>query len=397
MRMRWLIAAAVAVTLAAVASAPASGKPAKAPPIGDGRGGVATKEVGIFDRPVYVARAPGVADTIYVVERGGTVRAVVDGTTQPQPFLDITALNPSQTGAGGLLSIAFDPTYQANGLLYTYYVNAAGDIEIDEFHAPTHTDVDEASRRPVITIPHPIDRAHYGGTIAFGPDGYLYAATGDGSSDSSGILPVGRYAQDDQSLLGKLLRIDPHESGPNAYTVPRNNPFVDQPPLDEIYAFGLRNPFRWSFDGSKIVIGDVGFNRREEIDYESRRSLLGANFGWNVFEGSKRFQPGPTPPQYEPPVFEYRHKKPPNGRFRSITGGVVVRDRRLQSLYGRYLYADYIRGFVDSLILRQRGARDKQQLFAPGETDQPVAIAEGPRHRVYIVSIQGEVYRLVPD
>lgn len=336
--------AAAALTLAAIGAVPASGNGAKVPPIGDGRGGVAKKAVGNFHVPVYVARAPGVADTIYVVERGGTVQAVVDGTTQPQPFLDITGLNPSQAGTGGLHSIAFDPAYQATGLLYAYYVNAAGDIEIDEFHAASHTDVDESSRRPVITIPHPVDVSHYGGTIAFGPDGYLYAATGDGSSESSGITPIGRYAQDEQSLLGKLLRIDPHQSGPDPYAVPRNNPFVDKPPLDEIYALGLRNPFRWSFDGSRIFIGDVGYHRWEEIDYESRKSLIGANFGWNLFEGNHRFQPGPRPPHYEPPILEYRQVSPPNGKFRSVTGGIVVRDRRLRSLYGRYLYADYIRG-----------------------------------------------------
>ena len=379
--------AAIAVAVPG-AVAGGGGETAKLP-IGDGRGDVAKRLVGSFGEPMYVARAPGVASTIYVVERAGTVQAVVRGEAQAQPFLDISGLifdYQTAGGEGGLLSIAFDPDYQANRLVYAYYVNADGEIEIDEFHAASDVDADESSRREVVTIPHPDEVDHYGGTIAFGRDGYLYAATGDGGDDTAGV-----NAQDRQSLLGKLLRIDPHGVGAGDYGIPPDNPFVARPARDEIYALGLRNPFRWSFDRGRIAIGDVGEHTWEEVDNERPRSLRGANFGWNLFEGDHRFAAGPKPPHYERPILEYKHFA---GRHRAIVGGLVVRDPRLRSLYGRYLYADLNVGDLRSLIARPSGARDDRRLGP--HVSAPVSFTEGPRHRIYVASLYGNVFRLVP-
>jgi glucose/arabinose dehydrogenase len=382
-------ALAAAVALAVAVPGPAAAE--NDPPVGDGRGGVGLERITGFDLPMYVARAPGVLRTIYVVERGGTVRAVVGGVEQPQPFLDVASLITAN-GEGGLLSIAFDPDYRANGLVYAYYANAAGDIELDEFKTTSDIDADETSRRAVLTIPHPGYPSHFGGTIRFGPDGYLYLATGDGSGPLSGVTPMGVNAQDESVLLGKVLRIDPHQAGADAYTVPPENPFVDGAGRDEIYALGLRNPFRWSFDGNRIAIGDVGYQRWEEIDYEPGDSLRGANFGWNIYEGKHhRLRKRPTPRHYEPPIHQYRNRAP---KHRAVVGGIVVRDPRLESLYGRYVYGDYVSNRLRSLIARTNGAVDDRKLNKT--VVDPVAICEGPHHHVFIASLSGEVVRLVP-
>jgi glucose/arabinose dehydrogenase len=320
------------------------------------------------------------------------VRAVVGGVKQPQPFLDVSGLITTN-GEGGLLSIAFDPNYQANGLVYAYYATATSNIQVDEFTVTSDIDADEASRRPVLTIPHSSHPTHFGGTIAFGPDGRLYIGTGDGSGPTSDVTPMGVNAQDRESLLGKVLRIDPHQAGEAPYTVPAGNPFVGKAGQDEIFALGLRNPFRFSFDGSKIAIGDVGYQRWEEVDYESRKSLRGANFGWNIYEGNlHRLRNQPTPPGLELPIHQYRNRDP---RHRAIVGGLVVRDRRLKSLYGRYLYGDFVSDKLRTLVARTGGARDDRKLGLT--VADPVAFCEGPRHRVYIASLfAGKIVKIVP-
>jgi glucose/arabinose dehydrogenase len=383
-----VVAAGAAMALVA---APATADGAK-PPIGEGQGGIRLKPIGGFTLPMYVARAPGVRNTVYVVERGGTVQAVVGGEKQPQPFLDVGELITT-AGEGGLLSIAFDPNYQANGLVYAYYATATSNIQVDEFTVTSDTDADEASRRPVITIPHSSHPTHFGGTIAFGPDERLYIGTGDGSGPMSDVTPMGVNAQDPESLLGKILRIDPHQAGKAPYTVPTGNPFVGRAGMDEILALGLRNPFRFSFDGSKIAIGDVGYQRWEEVDYESRKSLRGANFGWNIYEGNlHRLRMQPTPPGLDLPIHQYRNRDP---RHRAIIGGLVVRDRRLESLYGRYRSGDFVSDKLRTLIARTGGARDDRKLGLT--VADPTAICEGPRHGVYITSLfAGEIVKVVP-
>jgi glucose/arabinose dehydrogenase len=387
------VAAALGMA-AAIAALTLPGAEAGAPASGAGGGGVTSELVEDgFDSPVYVTTAPGVGGVQYVVEQDGLVQVVVGGVTQPEPFLDLTG-RTNHNGERGLLSLAFDPNYQTNGLVYAYYTNPNGNIEVDEFATLSDTDADESSRRPVITIPHPGASNHNGGTAVFGPDRRLYLAPGDGGGGGD----PRENAQDKRVLLGKMLRINPHRRGGRAYTVPRNNPFVGKRGRNEIYALGLRNPFRFSFDRltGNVAIGDVGQDRFEEIDYETPKSLRRANFGWDHFEGNQRLRyPGdneaPRPRRHQRPILTY-------GRDRGqvITGGVVVRDETLPTLHGRYLYSDFSTGQLRSLVPRTSGARGDRPLGV--SVDNPSSFWSAPDGTVYITAWgSGELLRLVPE
>ncbi len=378
----------LALILLATGIAAAAERHARA---GDGRGGVAKRKIGNFAAPTYVAHAPGQARLLYVVEQRGTVQVLDRGHVKAQPFLGIRG-RVSAGGERGLLSIAFDPHFGRNHLLYAYYTNRRGNIEIDEFHAPSGTRAAASSRRTVIVIPHPGEANHNGGQLQFGPDGYLYAGTGDGGG--AGDPP--ENAQNKRKLLGKLLRIDPHKHGRKSYRVPGSNPFVGRPGRDEIYALGLRNPFRFSFDRGRILIGDVGQGSYEEVDYEGQRALRGANFGWDHFEGFHRFNyPGdneaPRPKhRYRPPIFEYAH-----GSNRcAIIGGYVVHAPRLHSLRGRYLYTDNCAGGLRSFVPHRRHGRRDRGLGV--HVSVPSSFGEGPGGSIYVASLTGPVYKLVP-
>jgi glucose/arabinose dehydrogenase len=390
--------AAALLALAAGLAVAGPGGPAGAasrPAIGDGTGGVGKRLIGDFASPVYVTAAPGARGIVYVVEQRGTVQAVDHGTVAPQPFLDLQGVVNDDGNERGLLSIAFDPAYRQNGRLYAYFTNAAGNVEVDELNATSDLDANEASRRKVIEIPHQTGATHNGGQLAFGRDGYLYLAPGDGGCCGDPL----ENAQNRHVLLGKLLRIDPRAAG--GYGVPRGNPFVGRPGKDEIYALGLRNPFRFSFDRSRIAIGDVGQDTWEEVDYESRRSIRGANFGWDHFEGDHLFDyPGddeaPRPRhRYQPPVFEYPHQANGGGHREgcAVIGGYVVRDADLRSLYGRYLYADLCAGDLRSFVPRLGGAGRAPKLGV--HVDTPSTFGEGRHGRIYVASRNGPVYRLV--
>lgn len=369
------------------AAKPAPARPAKHP--GDGRGGVRLATFGQFDSPDYVTGAPGVGDVTYVVERAGKVIAVRHG--KKYTFLNIKNRTTTD-GERGLFSVAFDPHYQRNGLLYTYSTNNRGNIEIDEFDARSNLNAREQSRRRVIAIPHPGESNHNGGTAQFGPDGKLYFATGDGGS--GGDPP--ENSQNKDKLLGKLIRIDPHRFHGKPYRVPKSNPFVGRNGRDEIYALGLRNPFRWSFDkrSKHILIGDVGQDMWEEIDYESMKRLRGANFGWDHFEGFHRFDyPGdneaPKPKHnYRPPIRNYSHS-----HGCAIIGGYEVRDPKLPSLRGRYVYEDLCAGKLHSLIPHRKRASDDKPLGLSVSDPGGFGTAHG---HVYVASLDGTVFRLAP-
>jgi glucose/arabinose dehydrogenase len=369
-----------------------SGAKAKAAPKrkpGDGRGGVRLAKLGDFSSPNYVTSAPGVPGVTYVVQLAGKVIAVKHGSRHT--FLNIKN-RTTNAGERGLLSIAFDPHFKRNGLAYTYSTNNKGQIEIDEFHAKSNLNAREKSRRRVIAIPHPGQSNHNGGTVQFGPDGKLYFATGDGGS--GGDPP--ENSQNKHRLLGKLLRIDPHKFGGKPYRVPKSNPFVGRNGRDEIYALGLRNPFRFSFDRrtGHIEIGDVGQESWEEVDYESAKSLRRANFGWDHFEGFHRYNGGgdneaPRPKHhYEPPIFNYSH-----GHGCAIIGGYLVRDGKLRSLRGRYLYADLCAGKLRSLVPHPKHASGDKALGLAVSNPNGFGLAHG---HVYVASGNGPVYRLAP-
>jgi glucose/arabinose dehydrogenase len=349
-----------------------------------------------LDQPIYSAAAPGVSDILYVVERGGDVRALDPTDGSSVLFCEVPAV--STDGEGGLLSIAFDPDYQSNNLFYVYYTtDSSHKIRIDEFEANSDTDADEASQRRVMTIPHPGAANHQGGTIAFGPDGLLYAAPGDGGDAGD----PDESAQDKGELTGKLLRIDPHGAGPGDHAIPPGNPFADKAGRDEIYALGLRNPFRFSFDPmtGKIGIGDVGQQAFEEVDVENEQSLRKANFGWDHFEGDHGFDypgdneaPRPSRRHYEPPVFDYHH----GDRGHVITGGTFVRDVNLFGEFGRYLYADFAVGRLRSFEPHLGGATGERAIGV--KITNPTSITSGPFGVIYITSLTtGKLFRLLPS
>ncbi len=393
----WALALSLAFAmLAATVAAPGgAGAPARHH-AGDGRGGIAKHRIGSFDAPVYVTHAPGASRFLYVVERVGRIAALKKDHRVKGSFLDIQG-RVSTGGERGLLSVAFHPRYHRNRLLYVYYTNSDGSIEVDEFRAKSNRRVRPSSRRRVIVVPHPGHSNHNGGTLAFGSDGKLYLATGDGGG--GGDPP--ENAQNRKKLLGKVLRINPRHSHGKPYGTPRSNPYAGRPGRNEIFASGLRNPFRFSFDRGRILIGDVGQSSWEEVDYVSHRRLRGANFGWDHFEGDHRADyPGddeaPRPEhRYRPPIFEYSHSGPNCASFGgcAITGGVVVRDRRLRSLHGRYLYADFYRGQLRSLVPRRHRASGDRAVGI--NVDHPSSFGTGARNRVYVTSLDGPVYRLL--
>ena len=395
-----VVAAALALgALPACGSAqqPAGGKPAARP--GNRKAaphpsGVGLKKIGEFDEPVYVAGAPGFPDLLFVVEQPGRVEVLRKGHELGHPFLDLRSLVGYDGGERGLLSIAFPPDYAQSRSFYVYYTDKQGNIRIDEFKRAGATRAARGSRRAVIQIPHPVNANHNGGQMQFlGND--LYFGTGDGGS--GGDPP--NNAQNKDVLLGKLLRIDPRPSGGRPYSIPADNPFVGRPGRDEIYSYGLRNPFRFSFDTvtaqqPRIAIGDVGQNRFEEVDYTTVAAAGGANFGWDAFEGfapyTEENSGTPDPGGTTKPIFAYSHSR---GGSCAIIGGYVVGDRSLPSLYGRYLYADLCEGQLRSLVPHLGRASGDRKLGLA--VSSPTSFGEDDRHHVYVASQEGPVYRLV--
>jgi glucose/arabinose dehydrogenase len=358
--------------------------------------GVALKRIGNFESPTYVADAPGYPKLLFVVEQPGRVEVMRAGRKLGHPFLDIRDLVGYDGGERGLLSIAFPPDYRSSGRLYVYYTDNDGNIRVDEFRRRGATRAARGSRRTVLEIPHPFNSNHNGGQLQF-LGNLLYFGTGDGGS--AGDPP--NNAQNVDSLLGKLLRIDPRPSGGRPYSVPADNPFVGKPGRDEIYSYGLRNPFRFSFDKvtasqPRIAIADVGQNRFEELDYTTVNGARGANFGWDALEGfapyTEENSGTPDPGGTTKPIMTYSHSR--DGGSCAIVGGYVVRDRHLPSLRGRYLYSDYCSGQLRSLIPHlHRAGKDRRLGLSVAS---PTSFGEDDRGRIYICSQEGGVYRLVP-
>ncbi|MFN8217629.1 MAG: PQQ-dependent sugar dehydrogenase [Solirubrobacterales bacterium] len=357
-------------------------------------GRLALKKVGSFDQPVYVTGAPGFPRLLFVVQQGGRVEVLRGGHRLSRPFLDIDPVVSDDGGERGLLSIAFPPDYRRSHAFYAYYVDNAGNIRVDEYRRRSPTRAAAGSRRTVITIPHPVNSNHNGGQLQF-LGHLLYLGTGDGGS--AGDPP--NNAQSKDVLLGKLLRIDPRPRGGRPYTVPASNPFVGRPGRDEIYSLGLRNPFRFSFDRvsarqPRLAIGDVGQNRFEELDYTAVAAAAGANFGWDAFEGFHPYEDEnsgtPDPGGTVKPIFAYPHSRAGSC---SIIGGYVVADRRLRSLFRRYVYADLCEGQLRSLVPHLKRAAHDHRLGL--HVDSPSSFGEDDAHHLYVASLEGPVYRLV--
>jgi glucose/arabinose dehydrogenase len=355
--------------------------------------------LGTFQKPTYVTQAPGEPQLVFVVEQQGRVMLLRNGQQLTKPFLNIRGMvlapgDPTAGGEEGLLSIAFPSNYQRSGRFYVYFTNNSQAIEVDEFHvSPTNPEVaDPTTRRRVIAIPHAGAQNHNGGQLQFGPDGFLYFATGDGGTNQLA------NARDLTSLLGKVIRIDPLPHGGQPYGIPQSNPYVGVPGRrPEIFAYGLRNPWRFSFDGKRLAIADVGQDAWEEVDMLPVGTVRGANFGWPKYEGNALDPlnpPGPDPPDPPTfPLFTYSHN---SGRC-AIIGGYVVRDPSLPDLDGRYLYGDLCTGEVRSFVphvATQKATDDARvgALSAPGIT----TFGEGLAGQIYYAQGAGggNVYQL---
>ncbi len=351
--------------------------------------GVKLTRIGSFDQPVYVTAPPGDTHRVFVVEQSGRIRVIRDGRRRSTPFLDLRD-KVSCCGERGLLSMAFAPDYARSRRFYVDYTDRAGDTRVVEFRRSGSSDrAVKASARTVLTQQQP-EANHNGGLVLFGPDGLLYVGLGDGGGANDQHGPLGN-AQNLGTLLGKILRIDPRPASGRAYSVPADNPFVGRSGArGEIYAFGLRNPWRFSFDRATgdLAIGDVGQNQVEEIDFARRGGARGVNYGWRVFEGRRTNFPDERAPGSVGPVLTYSH----DGGGCSITGGVVVRDRALGSLAGRYVYGDYCAGKVRAVRLSGGSATGDRSLGL--SVSQLSSFGEDARGRVYATSVEGPVYRL---
>jgi glucose/arabinose dehydrogenase len=361
--------------------------------------------VGTFSAPVYIAGPPGDSHRLMVVEQAGRIQLMVDQTKQTTPFLDISArVRPPGGGEQGLLSMAFAPDYATSGKFYVYYTtrdcpSSPGCTEqVSEFtrSASNPNVADPNSERPLLAIPHPGDSNHNGGQLQFGPDGYLYISTGDGGDQDD----THHNAQNTSALLGKILRVDPATGA----GVPGNL-------SGQVYAYGLRNPWRFSFDRltGDMIIGDVGQSSEEEIDFAHPGQNAGANYGWPCFEGTglntDSASDGPVQSYPEcdpfqgthvPPVHQYEHS---GGAFSGagIIGGYVVRDPGLPELYGRYIYGD----------LGTSGSKGLRSISLPAANDDagvPLNISnlssfgEDTAGCVYAASVgSGSVFRIAED
>jgi glucose/arabinose dehydrogenase len=354
------------------------------------RKGLRLARVGSFSQPVYVTAPPADKRRIFVVQQGGKIMVVRGGEKLATPFLDLSSKTRA-SGERGLLSMAFAPDYAKSGLFYVDYTDRNGDSRVVEYRRAGADRADPGSARQVLFQKQP-EPNHNGGQLQFGPDGLLYIGFGDGGGAGDRHGAHGN-AQSLGTWLGKILRIDPRPSGSSPYSVPASNPFVKRDGAKpEIYSYGLRNPWRFSFDrrNGNLVIGDVGQDAVEEIDFVRRGHGKGANFGWRVFEGRHRYTPGESAPGAIRPVVQRLHDK----GYCSITGGYVVRDQRLADLYGRYVFGDLCRGVIETARLRPGRATTQRDTRL--KVSNLSSFGEDARGRVYAVSLDGPVYRISP-
>jgi glucose/arabinose dehydrogenase len=374
----------------ACGSAPAGSQDVTTAPAAHGAArGVKLTRIGTFSAPTYVAQAPG-DRRLFVVEQGGRIRVLRGGHVLARPFLDLTRLVKSG-GEQGLLSMAFAPDYARSGRFYVDYTDVDGNTRVVEYRrGPSADRADPRSARLVLFQAQPQPN-HNCGQLAFGPDGLLYVGDGDGGSEGD---PHGRIGNG-QSLgtqLGKILRIDPRPSRGRGYSIPAGNPFVGRRGAQPtIYAWGLRNPWRFSFDmrTGDLAIGDVGQDQVEEIDFRTRGTARGVNFGWRAWEGTRRNDPSLHVRGDVKPVLEYTH-----AHGCSVVGGYVIRDPRLRSLAGRYVYGDFCAGDLLTARLRQHGSSARSSLGL--HVAALSSFGEDDAGRIYAASLSGPVYRLDP-
>jgi glucose/arabinose dehydrogenase len=334
--------------------------------------------------PLYLTAPAGDA-RLFVVEQEGRVRIIKGGVLVPQPFLDITA-RVSSGGERGLLSIAFHPRYATNGYVYASYTDLAGNTRIERYSvSPTNPDAaDPASAQLVLSVVQPYAN-HNGGLVVFGPDGMFYVGLGDGGSGGD----PQNNGQSRATLLGKLLRLD--VDGGTPYAIPAGNPFIGQAgSRSEIWALGLRNPWRFAFDriAGLLYVADVGQNQWEEISVVPA-NRPGVNYGWRILEGNDCYGAATCNSQgLERPVVEYSHA---DGC--SVTGGAPYRGSLIPGIAGHYFYSDYCAGFLRSFRYENGQAVD-QRSWDVGALGSVLSFGEDAAGELYVLSAYGRVYRL---
>lgn len=385
-----MIRSALVLTLVATAcsAGSGSGSPADGDASASAGTGARLEEVASgLSNPLYLT-APRSDPRLFVVEQPGRIRVVEDGRLLPAPFLDITD-RVSSGGERGLLSVAFHPAYASNGYLYVDYTDRNGDTRIERYRVSADRNrADPASAKLVLFVKQPYSN-HNGGLVVFGPDGKLYVGMGDGGSGGD---PLGN-GQNRGALLGKLLRLDVDAGDP--YAVPRDNPFAgDARARGEVWALGMRNPWRFAFDreAGLLYVADVGQNQWEEVDVVPAGSG-GLNYGWNTMEGTHCYRPaqGCSRTGLVIPVLEYDH-----GDGCSVTGGYVYRGSRIPALRGHYFYADYCGGWVRSFRYSGGAAADRRS-WDFGSIGSVLSFGEDAAGELYVLSGNGRVYRMVPS
>ena len=348
-----------------------------------------------FSRPLDLTHAGDGSGRLFVVEQSGKIKIVQDGQVLPEPFLDVSGLiSPEALGDGyterGLLGLAFHPNYAENGLFFIDYTDHDGHSVIARYRVsdddPNRADPESAE--PILYVLQPYAN-HNGGQLAFGPDGYLYVSFGDGGSGGD---PEGN-GQNLSTLLGALLRLDVDAASGEGYAVPEDNPFVGREDArPEIWAWGLRNVWRFSFDRATgdLYMADVGQNKWEEIDFQPAESTGGENYGWNAYEGTHPYSGDAPASDVVMPILEYGHE---NG-WCSVTGGYVYRGEALPDLQGYYLYGDWCTGTI--WAARRDANGDWQSVISLESGRQISAFGEDEAGELYLVDYAGAVLRFEP-
>lgn len=345
------------------------------------------EEIGRFDSPIHVASPPN-DERLFIVEQAGKVKVFVDGKVLGQPFIDIVA-DVGSGGERGLFSIAFAPDYKRSGLAYLSYTNTSGDSRVTEYKvdAADPNRLDPGSKREILAVGQPFAN-HNGGLIVFDRTGLLIVGLGDGGSGGD---PDNR-AQDLSTVLGKLLRIDPRTASQGkAYSIPKDNPFLGRAgALPEILAYGLRNPWRFSFDADgNLFLADVGQNRFEEINFVRAADVAGANFGWRAYEGNERFEnENIDESKLVRPILTYGL----GGGTCAVTGG-HVHTGQVDSLKGWYLWADHCKGEIKAIRIAEGKMADQRDLGLKAE--RLSSFGQDSKGESYVASLSGAVYRII--
>ncbi len=341
--------------------------------------------------PLYLTAPPGDLTRLFIVEKAGSIRIVKNGTLLATAFLDISG-QVSNVGEQGLLGLAFDPNYASNGRFFVHYTDPIGNTRVSSFQVSGDPDIANAGSEQIILTAIQPYANHNGGQLGFGPDGMIYLGLGDGGSGGD---PQGR-GQDRSDLLGSILRLDVQAG--SSYSLPPDNPFIGQAGVrPEIWSYGLRNPWRFSFDRGTgdLYIADVGESRFEEVDVSpaAEGAGKGGNFGWNLMEGKHCFNTTPcNQAGLTLPVHEYNH-----GQGCSITGGYVYRGSAIPALQGLYFFADFCQGWVRSFRLAGGAATELTdwRVLQPGGSI--TSFGEDAAGELYLMSANGGVFKIVPE